>query len=473
MARRPEWWAVASADLVDVVVVDDKGGTWHLDLEAFLQLAAERRARILTAQQHLIRRLVVEAHKADADATLATLAGAPGGLRIASVSWRGQQGWRAVDVSGLYPGRMSDTATDLGLPFDALSWRAHDAGDLEATAHSCADLHAAWCGVLEDISGVKPRGTIAGTAAAAAIPARWHRWANALGRSDQWAACRRAYYGGRVQWWEDRTPPTGADVDVWDVNSLYGSVMLERLPDPKTFGKHSAAETCPSWHDVTVRVYGDPGPLPRRDSDQPWRLEWPTSGEWRGWYTAEDLDRPGVRILQTHGVVGGRWDNSLAEPVGRWLDLRASSSCPATRRAAKLMVNTLAGKLCQRVSRWILVPAADAPLDAYPIHPDFPLFAWPTAVGVRQPFSAPAVGSWVTARARSVVWPELVAGAHYTDTDSVHRPAGAPPPANVGTAPGQWSLEASGPSEYHAPKRYTVGGKTAGIQRKSIDWRIG
>jgi len=471
MARRPELWAVASADLEDVILTGD-GSTWHVDLLTALQLATEKRARLLTSQQHLIRRLVVEAHRADPDATLATLAGSPGGLRIASVSWRGQKGWRALDVSGLYPGRIADTATALGLPAPSLHWKEDGADVLEAAALDLATLHECWTDLLENVAGVRPRATIAGTAAAAAIPPRWHRWAQACGRSDEWKAARRSYYGGRVQWWKERTPPAGEDVTVWDVNSLYGSVMLQPLPDPKMYAKPSAGGTCPAWYDVTVEVSHDPGPLPRRTPGQSWRLQWPTEGRWRGWYTAEDLDRPGVSIVETHDAVGGRWDDSLAEPVGRWLDMRAATSCQATRRACKLLVNTLAGKLCQRTSRWILISARDAPGNAHPIHPDFPLFAMPTAVNMRQPFSAPAVGSWVTARARSVVWPELAAGAHYTDTDSVHRASDAPPPADVGTAPGQWAIEAQGPAEYHAVKRYTVGDKTAGIRRKALEWRI-
>jgi len=184
------------------------------------------------------------------------------------------------------------------------------------------------------------------------------------------------------------------------------------------------------------------------------------------------LEREGVRIDKVHRIVSGRWSMDLAEPVGRWLDLRSSTSCTATAKLCKLLVNTLAGKLCQRPMRWKLVSARVAPEGAQPIHPDFPLFAVPDTDAAYQPFAAPAVGSWVTSAARAVVWPELVRGAHYTDTDSVHRASSAPPPLNMGDAPGQWAVEAQGSHRYTAVKRYRVGDRVAGVRRKLMSHEI-
>jgi hypothetical protein len=471
MMARPVWWAVADSQLDEVAVVNEKGRTSLLDVATLAEDAARERARIMTVQQGLLRSLVVEAHNADPEATSAALAGSPSGLRLASVVWRGAKGWRAEDPSGLYPASFGAIADALGL--DAPELGDADAADVaEDAAHALALLHDAWCGVVENVAGVRPRNTIAGTAAAAAIPPRWHRWALSQGRSELWTSVRRAYYGGRVQWWQERTPLEDEDVTVYDVHSLYGSVMLGELPDPKLYEGTTAGGRVPHWLDVTVTVQGDPGPLPRRNEARAWSLDWPTFGTWRGWYAQPDLEREGVRIDKVHRIVSGRWSMDLAEPVGRWLDLRSSTSCTATAKLCKLLVNTLAGKLCQRPMRWKLVSARVAPEGAQPIHPDFPLFAVPDTDAAYQPFAAPAVGSWVTSAARAVVWPELVRGAHYTDTDSVHRASSAPPPLNMGDAPGQWAVEAQGSHRYTAVKRYRVGDRVAGVRRKLMSHEI-
>lgn len=365
-------------------------------------------------------------------------------------------GWPArwLDPSGRFPeGDVAGMAELLGHGKQP-DWTASP----DEAADWLRRVHGDWCELVRGELGLDVGVTLASTAAAAGIPRSWRNAHKALAhRGDGWEFTRAAYYGGRVQCLQPGW--TGEAVE-YDLRSAYGWALTRPLPDWKIYDRKPWPSQ-PAWYDCTVQLVGKLGPLPVRDEQNPHRLTYPTECRARGIWTREDLDRAGVGVLQVHRVLSGRWSTDLAPTVSVWLEKRETADAP--RRALyRGMANNLAGKLCQRQTSWSLWTATDGevpPEGAVPLHMGSALWAIPVPSTI-QPITCPQAGSYVTALVRSRVWPELTRpDAIYTDTDSIHLPADAPPPQNCGPNAGQWAPKVRGAAEYHGQKHYQIGTK--------------
>jgi hypothetical protein len=316
-----------------------------------------------------------------------------------------------------------------------------------------------WVELVGGELGTELAATLASTAAKLGIPRTWRNAHAALARrSDTWEFTRSAYYGGRVQCLQPSW--TGEAVE-YDLRSAYGWALTQPLPDWKIYERRPLPRQ-PAWYDCDVLLTGDLGPLPVRDDVQTHRLSYPTQTKVRGIWTREDLERSGVGVLKVHRVLSGRWSLDLAPTVSTWLERRETVDAP--RRALyRGLANTLAGKLCQKATGWALWSASAGevpPAGAVPLSVSSALWAVPVPTA-RQPVTCPQAGSYVTALVRSRVWPELTRpDAIYSDTDSIHLPASAPPPKNCGEQAGQWAAKVHGEAEYLGVKNYRIGSKT-------------
>jgi hypothetical protein len=81
-----------------------------------------------------------------------------------------------------------------------------------------------------------------------------------------------------------------------------------------------------------------------------------------------------------------------------------------------------------------------------------------------KPHNQPGVSSYLTARVRRKLADALRScpSAIYCDTDSIHLPADAAPPAGIGTIPGDWAAKSSGPAYYRGRRSYRLGSKVVG-----------
>ena len=77
----------------------------------------------------------------------------------------------------------------------------------------------------------------------------------------------------------------------------------------------------------------------------------------------------------------------------------------------------------------------------------------------------PGISSYLTARVRIKLADALRAapGAIYCDTDSIHLPSDAAPPAGIGSSPGDWAQKGSGDAYYRGVRSYRLGGKVVGV----------
>lgn len=387
------------------------------------------------------------------------LAGAPTLLSIRRTGWR----CRWHDLAGLHPdGDPAATARDLGLG-------QRPAGDLELAAW-LARLDTDWRGWAQAELGAELSVTLAATAAKIAIPRQWRTAFRAASRPARgpggltdagWRIGQRAFYGGRVTC---RAPGWRGEAVEYDLRSAYGWALCQKLPDWKLYARKPWPSE-PAWYDVTVRIDGQLGPLPARDNADPRHLLYPADGaELRGTWTRDELERSGVTVLQVHEVAAGRWSYDLQPTVAGWLQRRELGG-ELRKRLFRFLPNALAGKLSQKSVGWLLWDAADGdpPAGAQPLGLDCRAFAVPVPAAY-QPVTCPQAGSYVTSLVRSKVWAQLSRpDALYSDTDSVHLPASSAPPADVGTAPGQWAEKERGWATYGGPKQYEIGSKRVGV----------
>lgn len=455
----------AAAAAAGVVVVDSAGLEYTKGrIDEVCERLADASVEIGTLDAGLLSR-VVDAYLAAGQGAYLDVAmrgqglvGAPTLLSIRRTGWR----CRWHDLAGLHPdGDPDSTAADLGLG-------RRPAAGLELAAW-LARLDAEWRAFATAELGDELGVTLAATAARLAIPRQWRtafRAAATPGRRPGaltdagWRIAQRAYYGGRVTC---RAPGWRGEAVEYDLRSAYGWALCQRLPDWKVYDRKPWPSE-PAWYDVTVRVDGELGPLPARDVDDPRRLTYPAGGvELRGTWTRDELDRAGVKVLEVHQVLAGRWSYDLQPVVSAWLERRELGGA-LRRRLFRFLPNALAGKLSQRSIGWILWDPADGdpPAGAQPLGLDSRAFAVPVPAAY-QPVTCPQAGSYVTSLVRSRVWRELSRPeALYSDTDSVHLPAGSAPPADVGDAPGQWAEKARGWAVYNGPKQYEIGSKRVG-----------
>lgn len=438
-------WLAYLPDTGELIELWAAAAVLHLALERGLTLHTRDSSLLLTAADELLR------------------FGHPARVLISMA------GTASLRLSGVLLGKGYLYATGLLLP-DLTARRLYGVpspADVDPVTLAIAEADAlrSWRGLIVD-AGLSPRASL-GATAAGIVPRAWRRAAAACQTQlpELWALPRSAYYGGRVQCYKPGWKGQAAE---YDLTSAYGWAMAcLPSPDHKIYDYHARGRPWlpiqPAWIDATVEVSGTPGPLPVRGADG--ALSWPESGRHRSWWTRIDLEQSGVNIIETHALLAGRWTDALQRPVSAWLDRRAGSGDPAERSLLRALTVALAGKLCQRPLTWAIWQDAGGlpPPGALALGHDSALMAVPVTPQ-RLPWSSPTTGSYVTAQVRARVLPELRRpDAIYTDTDSVHLPADAAPPRNVGSGPGQWALKAKGAAMYRGVRQYHIGVKRVGV----------
>ena len=341
-----------------------------------------------------------------------------------------------------------------------------DTDDPAQLAQWSRELHDSWQLAVDDL-GLDGSKLSAGTAAAAILPRSWIKASAKLALSPAWLDVRKAYAGGRVACFKPGW--TGQAVE-HDLKIAYGAALaglLGPMPDFQLYPDRRCLAATPAWLDVDVEVDAQIAPLPRRDPAHPWKLEWPRVGSWRGWYTAADLETPGVKVRRVHACHRGRYRTTLADAILPLLERRETADS-WQRSIIRQLVVSLSGKLGQRPIAWKLwAPLADARPPPGAVHVGSMrgdgLTLYPSTPDRTPPTLIPMVASYVTARTRRKLHTAIAeVGSDrviYCDTDSIHVPAGTPPPSDSGSNPGQWAEKESGHAEYMNRRRYRIGSK--------------
>lgn len=457
-----DWLWVAMASSGAVAAVDSTGTVvFDGDVADAVVCVELAKLRCVLYQPNALR-LVLSCH-VDAERSPAVAVRSSSGVaELANVSLSGAAEW------GLGLGLLSSDLADVA------GWMGEPVPDLDPEPSSVADcarlwgrIGVRWCAELAELAGTKVRGSLASTAAHAAMPPQWRKASELLSKTDRWGLIRSAYHGGRVEMYVPKGW-TGRAVE-YDLRSAYGWALTQWLPDTQSYEHRRPLRHEPGWYDATVRVTGEfAGPIPVRVDDAirgrgRKRLLWPREGEYRGVWTREDIEREGVEVVEVHRSVAGRWSDDLRRPVLRWLELREQTSCPIRRSMLRGLSNSLAGKLAQRPLGWQLwVPRGTdrfPPDGAVPLGLDCPAFAVPVQPK-RLPVQCPQAAGYITARVRSAVWQRLRSGGVlYTDTDSLHVAEHGEPPYPVGRKQGEWAIKDSGDAEYRGIRNYTLGNK--------------
>lgn len=384
-----------------------------------------------------------------------------------AISARGKTGGGGIELCGVHrPGDSWRVST----PWAMWSKRDEKKAPVDPNQDAAAyvvQLARAWSESVESL-GLKGSKLSAGTAAVELLPVSWVKASMRFSKTQPWQEMRQAYYGGRIELFK---PGWKGEAVEHDLQSAYGAALaglLGYMPDFQHYPDRKPRVCQPAWMDATVEVSGPVAPLPKRDPVKPWRIDWPTSGRWRGWYTRADLETPGVHVVEVHKCHSGRYNNPLARPVSELLEKRQGAD-PWTRAIIRQLVVSLSGKLAQRPVEWRLwepVPGLrSAPPKGATVlgsHTGACIIVYPVEPDRYPPTVLPQAASYVTARTRSALHTALVNAkgeAIYCDTDAIHLPADHPAPKGSGPNPGQWAAKVRGQAHYAARRNYRLGDK--------------
>lgn len=248
---------------------------------------------------------------------------------------------------------------------------------------------------------------------------------------------RRAYFGGRVERFDTRRR---FDVKLYDINSLYPysctfplpTEYLERIerPDPRKITLERLEREHSHGFSYFVKCFVEvpdtlkAGPLPVR-RDKPKGLFYPT-GRFGGLWNSYDL----LNLYRAGGhVVYLDWMLQFAcEPIAQQMmqDLynqRLNKDRPEMGLAAKLLMNSWYGKTGQRSERDLMFfsPSPEDMENGEWVCEDPETDLWTSVTIKHEPHILPHIAAQVTAIARSVHYPYLLASSDpiYCDTDCI------------------------------------------------------
>lgn len=235
------------------------------------------------------------------------------------------------------------------------------------------------------------------------------------------------YYGGRVEIFN--VSPTEGNFVYIDVNSMYPAVMMEAYPNPNVYeyGQKASLDkfgmTC-----ATVRVSDQRFPLlPHRlKAGDSIKLVFPV-GEFKGVWTNEELRLAkdlGYKIVKVH------WSITFPDPcypfrefVTKLYDIKSKATDEISKYVAKLFLNSLYGKMAEKVDVVTLVPVDDVPPEKAAIaYGDFAFVHHGTKYA---PHCNVIWSAYTTARARIKLTLEMMeierklGEVFYCDTDSI------------------------------------------------------
>lgn len=433
-------------------------------------IAEDRTLTLTTRDQSLLQRVLIDL------STAARVHGGPmprvgcrgrtggGGLEL-YLAGPSESCWQVVSQSGRVDSSMIRTAQGEGLAPEWLddSKSASCAADARSMIDAWSELDRAWIDAVGAV-GLRPA-RAAGTVSAQLFPREWRIAASVLAKRPEWKAIRSAYYGGRIQCYQPEWEGWAVE---YDLKTAYGAALggyYGKMPDTQVYHRAPYPDQ-PAWADATVIVRGSPGPIPRRRERR--SVEWPTRGRWRGWYTRADLESPGVEVVKIHQWISGRWSDDIQPRIREILSARQVESSAWMRAVQRQVVVAAAGKVVQRPVVWRVLPRQlwhDPPKSAL-AWGDLSKHVWLYPSLLPGVPICPQLGSYVTARTRGVVYSALLeAGSEalYTDTDSLHLPASAPPPELFDSGPGSWAAKEVGWARYEAVRRYCIGSKAVGM----------
>jgi DNA polymerase elongation subunit (family B) len=262
--------------------------------------------------------------------------------------------------------------------------------------------------------------------------------------------CREAYYGARTECFYQGHVK---ELNWYDINSLYPTMMYEYGGIHRPFGTDRFHEDLPGFYRVLATVPTDFkfGPLPVRRGG----LIFPV-GDFATIASSEEIKlarEMGATVTIIDGVAFEEHDTELFRPfIQKCIDLRMRDYKGALGTAAKLAQNSLYGFFGMKNERENIIfsekqPEGDfAPLiDAYSGE-ELPNIWIGTSI-VEASNCIPAFAAWITSNARvkllRTMLEEEQAGntVYYCDTDSMFLHPSVEPVCDVGAEYGQWKLE--------------------------------
>lgn len=464
----------------DATVFRGCGIYWHDKEGACWQWVTQRETAIAWLRVLGLQGYVGYAHNLGYD--LGTLFPQPW-TELLTVNLAGEQitearfdGHALYDSMGLCRMSVADIGESLGLP--KLSYPPPDDGLESYCRRDCEIVYTLIGGMQTWAVGHKTRyshriGSLAVNYASGVADEPWPR-----ARDLDQDCGDTAMYPGRAELYQRRPIDY---VTIYDVNSMYPSILAGPLPDPRTGAWSETARPRPGFEDVTVSVPEQPmPPLPYHAPDG--QVYYPT-GTWRGTFATCELNAAlaydAAHIETFHG---GYYYERTVRPFRSYVDTlyaerQAARACGnyAHALSCKLLLNALWGRLGLRPGLMRQVVRAEKwqptecgrchgcrtgsgcdrirGADLHGAHWLRPLYAGGTPDYVNRAWAA-----WVAATARVKLRDLMLgAGTHlvrcHTDSITV-APYLLTSPIPPGNDIGEIKFEYQGPIEYRSPNAW-------------------
>lgn len=339
--------------------------------------------------------------------------------------------WRFADSSWLIPTSLKKAGASFNVPvqkgtveFDKISIKC--SLSRRYCLDDCICLYQCLGAYFEQsiFKGLKPKGTIA----ANAMQIFRTTMKDPLKGTDRHIEdfIRKAYFGGRVEIFRQE----GRDLNCYDFNSLYPSVMLDNEFPIGLPAETDRFETgYPGFYQAEVDIPSSINipPLPCLKDG---KLIFPV-GRFSGYFVSCELEKVielGGAVNVKRGVIFHHSKKIFSSYVKELYKMKAASDKDgAGYLISKLYLNGLYGKFGQRrkqssIFKCSALEAARRSLEPY--MPDIGLYIEKRES--RGGYILPHIAAWVTAKARLKLFERLTPQVHYCDTDSVYTPETLP-----------------------------------------------
>ena len=263
---------------------------------------------------------------------------------------------------------------------------------------------------------------------------------------------REAYYGGRVEVFKRY----GKNIKMYDVNSMYGSVMRQPLPCSKCLQVRNFYSDWLGIYEIEWECFD--GILPvlpiREDGMLIFRL-----GTGHGWYTSHEIElakEKGYKIKVIKGYIWLDQQPLLKEYVEYWYQKRLESKTLGI--ISKLMINSLYGRFGIREigsSLYFQEPKYEDIVKGNWICMSEEDDIWAHDEILHLRYVYPQLSAFITSYARITLYHYLENcenSLYYCDTDSFVTDRDFPVDSNLGGI----KIESKGEGIFIAPKLYSI-----------------
>ena len=283
----------------------------------------------------------------------------------------------------------------------------------------------------------------------------------------------KAYAGGRVEVFQANE---FEKVNVYDINSLYPSVMLEKMPINTPKKAYKFHEDRIGVYHVKFNQFNKKIPAVLWAKSSGFSLEFIYKGE--GYFFSNEIEKA-IKVGTDIEIIDGYvWTKSKAifkDFINYFYNLRQENKNNVLNYICKIILNSLYGKFGQREekSRLIFIPSHKKLIKMLKSK-KYHISIYDDKIGLYQITESQNINhrliylsAYITSLARVKLYQSIDKDTIYCDTDSIHTSHFFN--GKISDKLGDWKLEATGKGIYVARKGYMIGESVKFKGMKTVD----